>query len=165
MAQAAKHTSLDEVHGLRLAGKRDEALRLAISLLEADTQQLGAAAFLVQTLIAEGRSFLAAEVASRLVDAFVRRGDLPQAVVAARAAESGGEDGDLLLGTIAAAFGKGSKRLADVPLPPPPLASLAARAASPTAKIAATMAKRPNMNPHTARVSKVVPLRSGTGPV
>ena len=118
---AAAHNTLDDVHALRLAGKADEAMRLAIALLEADANQLGAAVALAQLLIAEGRSFLAAEVAGRLVDAFTRRGDLPHAMVAAAAAESGGEDGELFRKTIAAAFGKGSNRIADVHLPPPPL--------------------------------------------
>ncbi|HJL50153.1 MAG TPA: cyclic nucleotide-binding domain-containing protein, partial [Polyangiaceae bacterium LLY-WYZ-15_(1-7)] len=58
-----------------------------------------------------------------LVDAFVRRGDLPEAVVAARTARVAGEDGDAALERIAEAFGEGSERLGDAPPTPPPLPS------------------------------------------
>ena len=104
-----------------MAGKTDDALRLAIGLLQADSRQLGAALFLSRVLIHEGRGFLAAEVATRLVDAFTRRGDLPQAVVAAKTAAEAGEDEAALLLTVADAFGSDSDRLGDVAPAPPPL--------------------------------------------
>lgn len=104
-----------------MAGKTDESLRLAIGLLQSDVQQLGAALFLSRVLIHEGRGFLAAEVATRLVGAFTRRGDLPQAVVAAKTAGEAGEDEDALLKSVAEAFGSDSDRLADVAPAPPPL--------------------------------------------
>ena len=120
---AAERSTLDRAREARIEGRTDEALRLAIGLLESDASQLGAALFLARVLIHEGRGFLAAEVASRLVDAFVRRGDLPQAVVAAKAAAEAGESESGLIEAIAAAFGKDSGRLADVAQAPPPLPS------------------------------------------
>jgi len=117
----SESTPLDEALRLRLAGNPAGALRLAIAILDAEPTHVGVAAFLCDTLIAEGRSFVAAEVAVRLVDAFIRRGDLPQAVAAARAADAAGEDEGPLLARIAEAFGAGSDRLADVSGAPPPL--------------------------------------------
>jgi CRP-like cAMP-binding protein len=117
----AKRSPLDRAREARMAGKTDEALRLAIGLLQSDVQQLGAALFLARVLIHEGRGFLAAEVATRLVDAFTRRGDLPQAVVAAKAAAEAGEDEGALLKRVAEAFGSDSDRLANVAPAPPPL--------------------------------------------
>jgi len=112
---------LDRAREARVTGKTDDALRLAIGLLQADSQQLGAALFLARVLITEGRGFLAAEVATRLVDAFTRRGDLPQAVVAAKTAAEAGEDEAALLLAVAEAFGSDSERLGDVAMAPPPL--------------------------------------------
>ncbi len=112
---------LDEAHAARCADDVPGALRGCIALLDADPNQLGAALLAADLLIQNDRPFVATEVALRLVDAFVRRGDLPQAVVAASVAEDGGEDGDALRAGIAKVFGKGSKRLADVAPTPPPL--------------------------------------------
>ena len=119
-------TSLDQAHGRFLAGDRDGALRLAISVLEpsspdAASFQVHAALLVVRVLAAEHRGIVAGEVAARLVDAFVRRGDLPSAVVAARAVADCDEDATPHYAAIAQAFGKGSKRVADVSQAPPPL--------------------------------------------
>ncbi|MFW6023264.1 MAG: cyclic nucleotide-binding domain-containing protein [Myxococcota bacterium] len=114
---------LDEAHGRRLAGDRDGALRLGIAILEAADQQLGAAALLASVLIDEGRTVVAGEVAGRLAEAWLRRGDLPAATAAAHLADRAGEDGAVLRRRIAEAFGEGSARLGDVSPAPPPLPS------------------------------------------
>lgn len=121
LAAPMPRSLLDEAHAARDAGDHDAALRAAIALLEEDPGQLGAADLLADVLIEHDRVFVASEVALRLVDAFVRRGDLPRAVVAAKTAEMAGEDGDALRLSVASAFGKGSKRLADLAPVPPPL--------------------------------------------
>ena len=96
------------------------AVHDAIVLLEADASQLHAALQIARYLIAEARPFLAAEVAGQLVEAFIRRGDLPRAVLAAHAAEEGTDETDFVE-LVANAFGEGSARLADAPPLPPPL--------------------------------------------
>lgn len=120
------HTALDEAYGRFIAGDADGALRLALSVLEpsppdAKSFQIGAGLLAVRVLAKEHRGIVAAEVAARLVDAFVRRGDLSSAVVAARAIEECGEDAKPHFAAIAAAFGKGSARVSEVSQAPPPL--------------------------------------------
>lgn len=112
---------LDEAHGRWLAGDRDGALRLGVAIVEAAEHQLGAASLLAAILIDQGRTVVAGEGVRRLVDGWVRRGDLPEAVVAARLADGAGEDGAALRRQIAAVFAAGSGRLADVSSAPPPL--------------------------------------------
>lgn len=103
------------------AGENDEALRVAIAILEDDALQLYAAQVIVRTLIAEGRASGMASAAERLADAHVRRGDLPGAVVAAKLTDEAGGDGAKIRKRISEAFGKGSDRIADVSPAPPPL--------------------------------------------
>jgi cAMP-dependent protein kinase regulator len=118
---------LDLAHEMRLAGNRDEALRSCLALLEAAPGDLGPAALLAELLLDADRSMIAGEVADRLVDGFVRRGDLPSAVAATTIATRAGEDARPLIDKIGAAFGRGSKRLADDAAPaPPPLPKTAA---------------------------------------
>ena len=117
----SQHSLLDEAYAARHADKVDDALRIGIALLEADTAQLGAAMLVTKCLVDRDRGFLAGEIALKLADSFVRRGDLPMAVVAAHVAEGAGEEGKAELGRIAAAFGKGSKRLGEGSPTPPPL--------------------------------------------
>lgn len=112
---------LDEAHGRRLAGDVEAALRLGIAIVEAAPQQLGAAALLASILVGENRAGVAAEVPARLVDGWIRRGDLPAATLAALLADRAGGDGAELRRRIAEAFGEGSPRLADVSPAPPPL--------------------------------------------
>ena len=114
-------TVLDDAHAARLGGDREQALRVGIALLEADRSQLGAAFLLAELAIDQDRPFVASEVASRLVDSFVRRGDLPRAVAAAKVGGVAGEDASALLKTVATAFGEGSSRRGDVAPTPPPL--------------------------------------------
>jgi len=112
---------LDQAHALRISGDREGALRLCVALLEAAPEQYGAALLAADILDTGGRPLLAGEIAMRVVDAFVRRGDLPAAVVAAHVAEHAGEAGQAPFGMIAKVFGKGSGRIADVSSSPPPL--------------------------------------------
>lgn len=120
LSSIATTSPLDRAHAARLRGDLDDALRLCVTLLEGDATYLGAAALAAEILVAEGHGMVAGEVALRLVDAFIRRGDLPQAVVAARTADAAGDDAKSLRATIAAAFGEGSERVADVAPAPPP---------------------------------------------
>src|SRR5687768_5653615 len=113
-------SSLDEAYGLRTAGEREAALRLAVALLEGSPEQLGAASLCAFILAESEREEIAGEAAKRLADAFVRRGDLPAAIVATRIADAAGEDGGALRERIAQAFGKGSSRLATKAAPAPP---------------------------------------------
>ena len=112
---------LDRAHALRHGGDVDGALRLTIALLAEEPLQLGAATLVAQILADEGRGIVAGEAATRLVSAYVRRGSLPEAVVAAKVAGTAGEDAGRCISEIAHAFGKGSKRLGDVSPAPPPL--------------------------------------------
>jgi CRP-like cAMP-binding protein len=112
--------TLDRAHAHTLQGEREAALRLAGALLAAHADDLGAAALLTQLLADMGRRQIAAQAARRLVDAHIRRGDLPQALVMARLGAAAGADGEGLVKQIAAAFGNGSSRLADVTPPPLP---------------------------------------------
>ncbi|MCB9624866.1 MAG: cyclic nucleotide-binding domain-containing protein [Sandaracinus sp.] len=117
----ATTSPIDRAHAARLRGDLDGALQLAIALLERDPTQLAAASLLTTTLVAEDRGLVAGEASLRLVDAFVRRGDLPQALGAALSAKRAGDDATPLFASIAEAFGKGSKRVTDVSPSPPPL--------------------------------------------
>lgn len=118
-ARSDSVTPLDDAHGKWLAGKKDEAIREGIMILEGDLADLHAAAFLARALAQSKRPLVAGEVASRLVESFVRRGDLAHATAMAKLAGDAGEDGAALLRKVAEAFGKGSRRVGDVaPLPP-----------------------------------------------
>ena len=109
---------LDRAWDDALSGKTDDALRTAIAIVEAGSDQLSAVALLVRLLGELGRAEPAEKACDPLVRAMVRRGDLPGAVaVAARAKKSGGK----LRKHIAATFGKGSARVEDVPPAPPAL--------------------------------------------
>ena len=121
-AESAK--LLDKAHGLRFRGENDAALRLALSMLEAMPSNVGAALVATAVLVDAQQVFVAGDAAERLVDAFIRRGDLPTAVVAARLAATAGVDATPLFQAIAKAFGKGSKRTADVAPAPPPLPAI-----------------------------------------
>lgn len=124
-ADRSERSALERAWALGLiaqsdAGKRDEALRTALAIVEKDPFQLSAVALLVQLLVDAGRKRTAADAAEKLADAYVRRGDLPAATAASIQADRAGGDGAGLRKAIALAFGKGSERIADVsPLPPP----------------------------------------------
>src|SRR4051794_10037950 len=112
---------LDQAQALRLSGDEQAALRLAIACASATPDAPGPVALLTRILVDQDKTLRAAEAAARLVDAYVRRGDLPGAVVASTLALDAGEDQTPLLTTIAKAFGKGSPRLGDASPAPPPV--------------------------------------------
>ena len=121
-AQDAEHvlSPLDQAHAHHLAGEDEAALRLAIACSRAASDAPGPVALIARILVDGEHTIVAGEVAVRLVDAFIRRGDLAQAVVAANIALDAGEGFDPHLETIAQAFGKGSPRIgAAMPKPPP----------------------------------------------
>jgi cAMP-dependent protein kinase regulator len=112
---------LDQAHALRLAGDEQAALRLAIACAQGAPDAPGPIGLLARVLVDQDRTLRASEIAARLVEAYVRRGDLPGAVVASTLALDAGEDQTLLLARIAKAFGRGSSRLSDVSPSPPPV--------------------------------------------
>lgn len=114
-------SSLDQAHGLRLRGQTEDALRLAASILTAAPENLGAAALIARLLLDAGRTPAAGELAARVVEGTIRRGDLPSAWVAARIALEAGGFADDALRQIAEAYGKGSLRVAGVSQRPPAL--------------------------------------------
>lgn len=114
-------SSLDRAHALRLTDDKDGALRLAASILVANPEDVAAAALTSRLLTELGDRSLSAKASPRIVDAFIRRGELAPAVLAAKAAKDAGIDPVPLLLLIANAFGKGSTRVGDVSQKPPPL--------------------------------------------
>ncbi len=115
----SEHSMLDDAWAHAFAGENEDALRAGIAMVEDDALQLAAVRLLARTLVAEGRTFAVAEAAEKLAEAHVRRGDLPAAVAAGKLADEAGGEGKKIFKRIAEAFGKGSKRIADVaPLPP-----------------------------------------------
>ncbi|HJL19548.1 MAG TPA: cyclic nucleotide-binding domain-containing protein [Sandaracinaceae bacterium LLY-WYZ-13_1] len=116
----AQASVLDEAWTAWVAGRGDDAIRRCVAILEADAGQIGAASLLTEAL-AERRADRAADVATRLVEDHVRRGDLPRALAAVSAAAKAGADDAPLRRAIAKAFGRGSERVADVSAAPPPL--------------------------------------------
>jgi cAMP-dependent protein kinase regulator len=112
---------LDQAHALRLAGDELAALRLAIACAESNSDTPGPIALIARVLVDKDKTLRASEIAARLVDANIRRGDLPGAVIASTLALDAGEDPKPLLTSIANAFAKGSPRLSDAQLSPPPV--------------------------------------------
>jgi cAMP-dependent protein kinase regulator len=116
-------SSLDEAHGLQLRGQNDDALRLAASILTAAPDNLGAAALVAKLLVQAQRKPIAAQIAARVVDGNIRRGDLPAAWVGARIMQDAGGPASDALQSIAEAYGLGSTRVSDVAVKPPALPS------------------------------------------
>jgi cAMP-dependent protein kinase regulator len=112
---------LDQAHALRLAGDEQAAVRLAIACARSVPDAPGPIALLARVLVDQDKTLRASEIAARLVEAHVRRGDLPSAVVSSTLALDAGEDQTLLLERIAKAFGKGSPRLGEASSSPPPV--------------------------------------------
>ncbi len=117
---------LDQAHAYRLAGDTPAALRLGIACAHTAPDAPGPIALLARVLVDEGRTMIGPEIAARLVDACIRRGDLPAAVIASQIALDAGEDHTPLLTQIAEAFGKGSPRLGEATPKPPPFPNLSA---------------------------------------
>lgn len=113
---------LDRAHAVRLAGRPEDALRLAASMLSAASEDIGAALLTAHLLADAKRGEPAASAARELVQRYVRRGDLPVALLAAHVLARAGGSIRPALKTIADAFGRGSPRVsAGGSLAPPPL--------------------------------------------
>lgn len=102
-----RYSPIDDAWAARAAGQDDDALRRAAAVLCTDPAQVTTAALLAEMLGGE-------DVATKFIETFVNRGDLPRAVALARASGAS-------MRAIAAVFGRGSKRLGDVAPAPPPL--------------------------------------------
>jgi CRP-like cAMP-binding protein len=112
---------LDQAHALRLAGDDAASLRLGITCALAMPDAPGPVALLARVLVDRDKTLQAAQIAARLVDANIRRGDLPAAVIASTLALDAGEDQGPLLRSVAQAFAKSSPRLSDASPSPPPM--------------------------------------------
>lgn len=111
---------LDQAHAHRLDGDQEAALRLAVLCARAAPEAPGPVALIARILVDEERPFPLLRVAERLVDAFIRRGDLAAAVVASTVALDAGEPQRPLLATVARAFAKDSGRIGRGSITPPP---------------------------------------------
>ena len=112
---------LDQAHAHRLDGQEEPSLRLAIACALTDPDAPGPVALIARILVDQERPLSALPVAERLVDAFIRRGDLPSAVVASTIALDAGEPQRPLLGKIAAAFSKNATKASTAGQMPPPI--------------------------------------------
>lgn len=117
-------SALDQAHAHRLDGNEQAALRLAIACALASPEAPGPVALIARILVDAERTFPALAAAERLVDAFVRRGDLPAAVVASTVALDAGEQQRPLLQSIARAFAKDSARAGEGYVKPPPFPAI-----------------------------------------
>jgi cAMP-dependent protein kinase regulator len=115
-------SELDRAHGLRLAGDREGALRLAAATLEASPDDTGAAYLSARVLLELGRPSAVQAACSRAIERYVRRGDLGGACVSALLLQEAGGDRVQALQRIGRAFGADNPQLSDAaPASPPPL--------------------------------------------
>lgn len=114
-------SALDRAYGMRLDGDVDGAMRQAASILVANPDDHSAALLVARLLLDGERAMIAGEVAERLADAMLRRGDLPSATVAANLGAEAGGFAEGALQRIAQAFAKGSERLSERSPKPPAL--------------------------------------------
>lgn len=117
---------LDQAHALHLDGDQQAALRLAITCASAAPDSPGPVALITRILVDEERKLPASELSARLVDAFVRRGDLPGAVVASTLALDSGAPQRPLLSKIAHAFAKDATQGSAGKVAPPPFPTVSA---------------------------------------
>jgi cAMP-dependent protein kinase regulator len=110
---------LDQAHAHRLDGHEEASLRLAIACARSAPDAPGPVALIAQVLVEREQQFEVSKVSARLVDAFVRRGDLPSAVVASTIALDAGEPQRPLLKRIAEAFAKDASAGVGSLHPPP----------------------------------------------
>ena len=123
--QARSLSALDRAHALRLAGEKEESLRLAASIATASPEDAHAVWLLARLLLDGGRTEPAGKLAAALIERAIRRGDLPLAVIAAQLAKAAGGTAPDGLQRIAAAFGKGSARVGKAAALPPTLPAIA----------------------------------------
>ncbi|MEY4512901.1 MAG: hypothetical protein RLZZ450_5023 [Pseudomonadota bacterium] len=116
-------SALDQAHAHRLDGNEEAALRQALACARADGDGPGPVALIARILVDREHELPALKVAERLVSAFVRRGDLPGAVVASTLALDAGEPQKPLLAAIALAFAKNAPRATTGSIQPPPIPS------------------------------------------
>jgi cAMP-dependent protein kinase regulator len=112
---------LDQAHAHRLDGHEEAALRLAIACARAEPEAPGPVALIARILVDQEHELPALAIAERLVSAFVRRGDLPSAVVASTVALDAGEPHKPLLAAIAQAFAKNAPKPTTGSMKPPPI--------------------------------------------
>jgi cAMP-dependent protein kinase regulator len=116
---------LDQAHAHRLDGDEEAALRLAIACARAAPDAPGPVALIARILVDEERAFPVLRASERLVDAFIRRGDLAGAVVASTVALDAGEPHKPLLAKVARVFSKDAPRAGQGSLQPPPFPHVA----------------------------------------
>lgn len=114
---------LDQAHAHRLDGNEEAALKQALACARADVDGPGPVALIARILVDHEHELPALKVAERLVSAFVRRGDLPGAVVASTLALDAGEPQKPLLASIAQAFAKNAPQATTGSIQPPPIPS------------------------------------------
>jgi hypothetical protein len=112
---------LDQAHAHRLDGNEEAALRLALACARVDVEGPGPVALIARILVDHDHELPALQIAQRLVSAFVRRGDLPGAVVASTIALDAGEPQKPLLAAIARAFAKNAAQATTGSIKPPPI--------------------------------------------
>ena len=122
-AQAERGISeLDRAHGLRLAGDREAALRLAAATLEASPDDTGAAYLIARLLFELGQPDAVQATCLHAIARALRRAELGLACVCALLLQEAGGDRPKALERIAQAFGSDSPRVSDTaPVSPPPL--------------------------------------------
>jgi CRP-like cAMP-binding protein len=118
-------STLDQAHAARLAGDQAKALRLGLACAKAAPGAPGPIQLLGRVLVDDDRLPKAGELAARLVDEEIARGDLPAAVVASTLALDGGAAQGPLLARIAQAFGKGASKGSSRSMAPPPFPHVA----------------------------------------
>lgn len=155
---------LDQAHAHRLDGEEEAALRLAIACARAAPDAPGPVALIARILVDQERALPITDIAGRLVDAFIRRGDLPAAVVASTLVLDAGAPQRPLLTAIAAAFAKDSPRVDDSTVHPPPLPH-AAVVAPELAKLAPAALADEAERVLTAYLAAEDPLSGGALPV
>ena len=123
--------TLDRGFGALARGDWEAGLRTALALCE-NEDDLGAHLLLARVLVNQERFAFVPALCAKLVDSFVRRGDLPMAVVSAKLIGEFTDDAacEPLIMQIADAFHRDSSRISDVPQAPPPLPNRAPEAAN-----------------------------------
>jgi len=124
-------SELDRAHGLRLAGDREGALRLAAATLEASPEDTGAAYLVARLLWELKRPSLVQATCQRAIERLVRRADLGGACVCALLLQEAGGDRAAALARIARTFAADGPLVSDkasISPPPLPARSLASEA-------------------------------------
>jgi CRP-like cAMP-binding protein len=112
---------IDRALSLALAGEHDAALRWTAAIVKSDPSMPTALCLCGRLLGEQGRQQAAREACSLAVERAIDLENLPLAVAAARELERFGGAPEPKLDLIAEAFCKGSPRLGEGTVPPPPL--------------------------------------------